>query len=92
MKQKGFRDDFNDKGEMIMITLIFMFCMFAVFGKIALFALRAAWGVTKLVVTLVFLPVTLVVMVAAGLIHLALPILVIVGIVSLFSKTPAKAC
>ena len=84
MKQKGFRDNTQEKGEMIMITLMFMFFMIAVFGKIA-------WGVTKLVVTLVFLPVTLVVMVAAGLIHLALPILVIVGLVSLFAKTPAKA-
>ena len=74
-----------------MITLIFMFCMFAVFGKIAFFALKAAWGVTKLVLTFVFLPVTLVLMVAAGLIHLALPILIIVGIISLFSRTPAKA-
>ncbi|MCR5634875.1 MAG: hypothetical protein K6F90_06145 [Lachnospiraceae bacterium] len=74
-----------------MITLIFMLCMFAVFGKIAFFALKAAWGVTKLVLTLVFLPVTLVLMVAAGLIHLALPILIIVGIISLFSRTPAKA-
>ena len=91
MKQKGFRDNIKTKGEMIMITLIFMFCMFAVFGKIAFFALKAAWGVTKLVLTLVFLPVTLVLMVAAGLIHLALPILIIVGIISLFSRTPAKA-
>ena len=91
MKQKGFRDNIKTKGEMIMITLIFMFCMFAVFGKIAFFALKAAWGVTKLVLTLVLLPVTLVLMVAAGLIHLALPILVIVGIISLFSRTPAKA-
>lgn len=91
MKQKGFRDNIKTKGEMIMITLIFMFCMFAVFGKIAFFALKAAWGVTKLVLTLVFLPVTLVLMVAAGLIHLAMPILIIVGIISLFSGTPAKA-
>ncbi len=91
MKQKGFRDNTQEKGEMIMITLMFMFFMIAVFGKIAFFALKAAWGVTKLVVTLVFLPVPLVVMVAAGLIHLALPILVIVGLVSLFAKTPAKA-
>lgn len=91
MKQKGFRDNIKTKGEMIMITLIFMFCMFAVFGKIAFFALKAAWGVTKLVLTLVLLPVTLVLMVAAGLIHLALPILIIVGIISLFSRTPAKA-
>ena len=59
--------------------------------KIKFFALKAAWGVTKLVLTLVLLPVTLVLMVAAGLIHLALPILIIVGIISLFSRTPAKA-
>ena len=91
MKQKDFRDNIKTKGEMIMITLIFMFCMFAVFGKIAFFALKAAWGVTKLVLTLVLLPVTLVLMVAAGLIHLALPILIIVGIISLFSRTPANA-
>ncbi|MBQ1189391.1 MAG: hypothetical protein IIX57_03120 [Lachnospiraceae bacterium] len=53
------------------------------FGKILKFALRAAWGISKIIVSLVFLPLFLVMLVFQGLLFLALPILLIVGIISL---------
>lgn len=69
-----------------MLTLLFMICMLGIFGKLLVFGLRAAWGVSKLLLTVVFFPVILIVMVLAGLIHLAFPILIIIGIVSLLSR------
>ena len=68
-----------------MINLIFTIFMFLIFGNILMFAIKMAWGVTKVLFSLVFLPVFLVVLVLAGVIKLALPILAIVGLVSIIS-------
>lgn len=67
-----------------MLPLIFWILMIMTFGKILKFALRAAWGISKIIVSLVFLPLFLVMLVFQGLLFLALPILLIVGIISLF--------
>ena len=67
-----------------MLTLLFLICMLGIFGKLLVFGLRAAWGVSKLLLTVVFFPVILIGMVFAGLIYLAFPILIIVGIVTLY--------
>ena len=66
-----------------MLTLIFLVMMILVFGKILGFAIRAAWGVSKIVCTVVFLPLLVVGLVLIGLVKIALPILLIVGGVSL---------
>ena len=66
-----------------MLTLIFLVMMILVFGKILGFAIRASWGVSKIVCTVVFLPLLLVGLVLIGLVKIALPILLIVGGVSL---------
>ena len=52
----------------MMLTLLFLICLFGVFGKLFCFGLKAAWGISKFVLTIVFLPVVLIVMVIAGLI------------------------
>lgn len=72
-----------------MITLFIIF-MLLIFGKLGIFALKAAWGITKLIFFLMFLPGILIVMALAGLIYLALPLLIIVGIVSLFTKAVSR--
>ena len=69
-----------------MLTLLFLICMLGIFGKLLIFGLRAAWGVSKLILTVEFFPVILIGMVFAGLIYLAFPILIIVGIVTLLSR------
>lgn len=65
-----------------MFTFIFMIMMILVFGKLLGFAIKAAWGVSKIVCTVVFLPLLLIGMVLIGLVKIALPILLIVGCVS----------
>ncbi len=66
-----------------MWTLLFTIMMFLIFGKILLFAVRAAWGISKIFVSLILLPISLVLLVVFGLIKLALPLLLIVGLISL---------
>lgn len=66
-----------------MLTLVFWILMLMTFGKILKFALKAAWGISKILVSLVFLPLFLVVLVFQGLVALALPIVLIVGVISL---------
>jgi len=67
-----------------MLSFVFTILMFIVFGKLLIFAIKAAWGVSKIVVSLVLLPLFLVGLVLKGLITLALPILIIIGFVVLF--------
>lgn len=68
-----------------MWTILFSILLLMVFGKILVFAVKAAWGVSKIVVSLVLLPISLVGLVFAGLMQLALPLLVIIGVISLFA-------
>ena len=69
-----------------MLTLIFVILMFSVFGKLLLFSIKAAWGITKIVFTIVLLPLVLIGMALAGLMYGALILLVIIGVVSLFAS------
>lgn len=64
-----------------MWLLLFVILLFAVFGKLLSFALKAAWGVTKILFSVVFLPLVLIFLVIGGLMYVALPVLVIVGAV-----------
>lgn len=68
-----------------MLTFIFSILMIVVFGNIVAFAVKMAWGVSKIVINLVFLPVILIGMVLAGLFWLAIPLLVVIGLISLFT-------
>lgn len=69
-----------------MLEIIFAVCMLGVFGKLFSFGIKAAWGISKIVLTVVFLPIILVGMVIAGLIYIAFPILLIVGIFGLLKS------
>ena len=66
-----------------MFTLLFVFCMFGVFGKLFCFGLKAAWGISKFVLNIVFLPLILIVMVAGGMLSVAFPLLLIIGVIGL---------
>lgn len=66
-----------------MLSFIFTILMFVVFGKLFIFAIKACWGVTRILFTIVLLPLFLIMLVVGGLIYLAIPLLVIIGIVSL---------
>lgn len=67
-----------------MLELLFAVLMITIFGKLFVFGMKATWGITKILVTVVFLPLILIGLVLGGLVSLALPILLVVGIVSMF--------
>ncbi|MDD6441933.1 MAG: hypothetical protein PUG71_07490 [bacterium] len=67
-----------------MLTLIFLIFMFLIFGKILGFAIRAAWGISKIICTVVLLPLFLVGLVFMGLVGIAFPLLLVIGVVALF--------
>lgn len=73
-----------------MLAFIFMVLLFMVFGKILVFAVKAAWGVTKIVCTVVLFPLILIGMVVGGLIKIALPVLLIIGVITLFMSKSAN--
>ena len=66
-----------------MWTIIFVLLMIAIFGRILAWGIKAAWGLTKIVLVVVFFPLILKVFALSGLIFVALPILLIVGILVL---------
>lgn len=66
-----------------MLTILFLLLMIVVFGKLIWLAMRAAWGITKVLFSIVFLPIVLIVLALSGLMVIALPILIIVGLAAL---------
>ena len=67
----------------MLITVLFLILLFTIFGKLLSIAIKAAWGITKILFSIVFLPLVLIGLFFSGLVYVALIVLVIVGIVSL---------
>ena len=72
-------------GGDIMLTLLFTICLIGFMGKFFIFGLKASWGILKLLCFVIFFPVILIGMVVGGLVYLALPILIIGGIIALLA-------
>ena len=68
-----------------MISILFWILMFMTFGKILKFALKAAWGISKIVVSLILIPLVLIFLVINGLLLLAFPILLVIGVIALIA-------
>ena len=73
-----------------MLTLLLVVCALAFAGRVVIWALKAAWGISKLVFTLVLFPVILVGAIILGLVKIALP-LIIIGLVISFFVQPRTA-
>lgn len=67
-----------------MLKLLFFILMFIIFGKVLGFAVKAAWGLSKIICSVVLLPLFLIVLVIKGLIAIALPVLLVIGVIALF--------
>lgn len=68
------------------MTLLFTIFFFLIFGKMIGFAFRATWSIFKIVMYLVFLPLILVGLLIGGFVYIALPILLVVGLISLLTN------
>ena len=67
-----------------MLTILFLIFLFGIFGKLFFFGIRAAWGISKFVLMVVFFPVILIGMLIVGLLKLAFPLLLIFGVIAMF--------
>lgn len=65
-----------------MLSLLFTICMIWIFGKLFILGVKAAWNLSKFILTLIILPAVLIVMVIGGLLSVAFPILIVIGIIS----------
>lgn len=67
-----------------MLTILFLIFLFGIFGKLFFFGIRAAWGISKFVLMVVFFPVILIGMLIVRLVKLAFPLLLIFGVIAMF--------
>ena len=70
-----------------MLTLLFIIFLVGFIGKTTGLALKATWGITKFIIGVIFFPFILVIMVAAGFVYVALPILILAGLISILAGT-----
>ena len=71
-----------------MMTLLFLILFFGLFGKLAGFAFKITWNMMKIMLVITIVPVILAT-IFGGLVRMALPVLVIVGIVYLLTRETA---
>ena len=69
-----------------MLTLLFIILMLVVFGKLIGLAIKATWGITQIVFGVILLPLILIGLVVGGLIYVALPVLVVIGVITLIAR------
>ena len=66
-----------------MLTIIFFVALAWVAWKMLVWCIKAAWGIAKILCTVLLLPLFLFGLVCVGLVYLAIPILIIAGICAL---------
>ena len=69
-----------------MLSLLFAIGMIWLFGKLFFFGLKATWGITKFLVTIVLLPLVLIVMAVSGMFYIAFIILIVGGIAAAIGR------
>ena len=69
-----------------MLSLLMMIMFFAVFGKLLGFAFKVGWGMLKIAAYLIFLPAIVLMLILGGFLYVALPILIVAGIVGMAAR------
>ncbi|OCN05938.1 hypothetical protein A4S06_06875 [Erysipelotrichaceae bacterium MTC7] len=65
-----------------MITFLFLI----IFSRVIWVAVKATWSVTKILLFVVFFPLIFVGTIIGGLMYVAIPLLIVVGIISLLTR------
>lgn len=73
-----------------MLAIFFGILMLVFICEMIGFAVKLAWNIFKIICTVIFLPIILIAMFAAGLVYIAMPILVIAGIIGLIGICAKK--
>ena len=69
-----------------MLLLLFFVLMIAVFVKMLFLAIRGAWSITKIVLSVVLFPLILVGIALSGFLYIALLAVVLLGIFSFLKR------
>ena len=72
-----------------MLTIIFAIALVWVAWKMLVLGIRAAWGIAKILCTVILFPLLLIGLVYIGLVYIAIPLLVIAGLVALVGSVVA---
>ena len=67
-----------------MLTTIFTVALIWVAWKMLVLGIRAAWGITKILCTVILFPLLLIGLIYLGLVYIAIPILLIAGLWMIF--------
>lgn len=69
-----------------MLTIIFVIALIWVACKMLVFGVKAAWGVAKILATVILLPLFIIGLACIGLMYIAIPILIIAGIIAMIGR------
>mgnify|MGYP000906660046 FL=1 len=73
----------NMKEVMIMLTALFIFAFVWFMWKVIALAIKMTWGLLKVGIYVIFLPIVIIGLFLGGLIYIALPLAIIGGIIAL---------
>lgn len=73
-----------------MLAIIFEILMIVFICEMIGFAVKLAWNIFKVIGTIIFLPIVLIALFVAGLAYIAIPILVIAGVIGLVGALTKK--
>ena len=73
-----------------MLTMLFILLVLSFTGHMIGLAFRMTWGLIKIIFAIIFLPVLLIGLLIAGLVHFVIPILLVAGIISLIKSGSYK--
>ncbi|MCR5702800.1 MAG: hypothetical protein K6G76_11745 [Lachnospiraceae bacterium] len=65
-----------------MLTFVFVVLLIALIFKLIIFAIKAAWGITRIILSVLLFPIIFIVLAVTGFISVAIALLIIVGLVS----------
>lgn len=73
----------NMKEVMIMLTALFILAFVWFMWKVIALAIKMTWGLLKVGIYVIFLPIVMIGLFFGGLIYIALPLAIIGGIIAL---------
>ena len=73
----------NMKEVMIMLTALFILAFIWFMWKVIALAIKMTWGLLKVGIYVIFLPIVIIGLFFGGLIYIALPLAIIGGIIAL---------
>ena len=73
-----------------MLTLLFILLVLSFTGYMIGLAFRMTWSLIKIFFEIIFLPVLLIGLLIAGLMHFAIPTLLVAGIISLIKSSSSE--